>query len=77
MPLQEFFQWMKILLCDHRCPKAAQIGGGGINEANKFFRIKGRANFCIRLKSKKILLSPTELHAEMLVFEKLHKLINN
>jgi hypothetical protein len=68
---------MKILLCDHRCPKAAQIGGGGINEASKFFRIRASANFCIRLKSKKTLLSPTELHAEMLFFEKLRKLINN
>ncbi len=74
---KNFFQWMKILLCDHKCPKAAQIRGGGINEANNFFRIRASPNFCIRLKSKKILLSPTELHAEMLVFEKLHKLINN
>jgi len=29
MPLQEFFQWMKNLLCDQRCPQATQIEDGG------------------------------------------------
>jgi hypothetical protein len=42
-----------------------------------FFRMRVSANFCIRLKSKKIFFFSTELRAEMLVFEKLHKLINN
>jgi hypothetical protein len=41
------------------------------------FRIRASANFSSSLKLKKIFLFPTELHAEMLVFEKLHKLINN
>ncbi len=54
MPLQEFFQWIKVSLY-----------------------IRASANFFFRLKSTKILLFPAELYAEMLVFEKLHKLIDN
>ncbi len=42
-----------------------------------FFPIRASTNFCSSMKSKKIFLFPTELHAEILLFEKLHNLINN
>jgi len=63
LPLQEFLRWMKIFYA--------------IRDVQQFVRIKTNDNFSNSRESKKILLFPTESHAKMLAFEKLHKLTNN